>query len=161
MTPLVQTIALLLGTTVCLGAASVPDAPTRAAPAASPPEIGVNTGIRPGDDFYAYANSDWLKKTEIPADRGRWGARDEIDAKTKVQLASLFDEAAAQPPGSYQRKVADFYAAYLTDSVIEAKGITSIKPLLNRIDGVHDKAALARLLGSGLRVDVGGAWDSR
>jgi putative endopeptidase len=154
MARVLQTIVLLLGTACCHGAASVADAGAGAAPTAPPHEIGVNADIKPGDDFYAYANGDWLKTTEIPADRSRWGARNEIDEKTRVQLASLVEEAAARPSGSFQRKVADFYAAYLTDSVIEAKGITSIKPLLNRIDGVHDKAALARLLGSGLRVDV-------
>ena len=125
---------------------SVPVAPTQ--------ESGVDTSIRPGDDFYAYANGDWLKETTIPAGLGRWSARDEIDANTKRQVATLIEEAATQPLGSYQRKVADFYTAYLADNVIEAKGITSIKPLLTRIDGVHDKVALTRLLGSDLRADV-------
>jgi len=154
MTQVMPAIVLLLGATVCHGVASVADARTPVAPAASPQEIGVDTGIKPGDDFYAYANGDWLKTTEIPTDRSRWGARNEIDEKTTAQLASLIEKAAKRPPGSYQRKVADFYAAYLTNGVIEAKGVTPIKPLLNRIDGVHDKTALARLLGSGLRADV-------
>ena len=154
MTRTLQTIVLLLGTTGFHGTASVADTRTPAIPAASPQEIGVDTGIKPGDDFYSYANGDWLKATQIPADRSRWGARNEIDEKTRAQLASLIEAAAKRSPGSYQRKVADFYAAYLSESAIEAKGVTSIRPLLNRIDGVHDKTALARLLGGGLRADV-------
>ena len=42
-------------------------------------ETGVDPSIRPGDDFFAYANGGWLKATEIPAGRDRWTARNEID----------------------------------------------------------------------------------
>src|SRR5437773_685984 len=125
MTRTLQTIVLLLATTGFHGAASVAGTRTPATPAASPQEIGLDTRIKPGDDFYSYANGDWLEATQIPADRSRWGARNEIDEKTRTQLASLIEEAAKRSPGSYQRKVADFYAAYLSESVIEAKGVTS------------------------------------
>jgi putative endopeptidase len=66
MTQVMPAIALLLGATVCHGVASVADARTPVAPAASPQETGVDTGIKPGDDFYAYANGDWLKMTQNP-----------------------------------------------------------------------------------------------
>ena len=29
--------------------------------------------VRPGDDFYQYANGDWLAHHEIPADKSSWG----------------------------------------------------------------------------------------
>ena len=56
--------------------------------------------------------------------------------------------------GSTARKVADFRAAYLNEAAIEARGIAPLKPLLDSIDHVGDKAALTRLLGRGLRADV-------
>src|SRR3546814_4059873 len=42
-------------------------------------ELGINkaamdTGVKPGNDFYAYANGNWQKTTEIPADRASTGA---------------------------------------------------------------------------------------
>jgi putative endopeptidase len=117
-------------------------------------DSGVDIGIKPGDDFYAYANGEWLKDTQIPAGKARWSDRDFYEEKTKRQIASLIVAAAALPSGSYQRKVADFYAAYLNTPLIEEKGLAPIKPLLKRIDDVHDKAALTRLLGSELRADV-------
>jgi putative endopeptidase len=129
------------------------DAKTRVDDVMATHERGVDPSVMPGDDFFAYANGDWLKSNQIPADKNRWGARNELDEKVKLQLATLVEEAAGQP-GSDQRKVADFYRAYQTDGVIEAKGIGPAKPLLNRIDAVHDKAALSRLLGSDLRADV-------
>src|ERR1700719_4559880 len=31
----------------------------------------MDPSVKPGDDFYRYANGDWIKRTEIPPDRGR------------------------------------------------------------------------------------------
>jgi predicted metalloendopeptidase len=117
-------------------------------------QTNVDTGVKPGDDFFAYANSGWLRSTEIPAGKERWGARNEIDELTRRQVAALVDDAAAAPAGSPARKVADFRAAYLNESAIEARGLAPIKPLLDRIDRINDKPALVRALGSGLAADV-------
>jgi putative endopeptidase len=117
-------------------------------------ESGVDPSIRPGDDFFVYANGDWLKTTELPAGRERWNARNEIDELTRQQVLKLLDDAGAEPAGSTARKVADFRAAYLNEAAIEARGLAALQPLLDSIDHVQDKAALTRLLGSGLGADV-------
>ncbi|MCE9523553.1 MAG: M13 family peptidase, partial [Alphaproteobacteria bacterium] len=127
-------------------------------------ESGVDASIKPGDDFFAYANGAWLKATEIPVGKERVTVRTEIDALTRVRVAKLLDDAGAAPAGTIARKVADFRAAYLNEAAIEAKGIAPLKPLFESIDRVQDKAALTRLLGSGLRADVDplnwGVYDS-
>jgi putative endopeptidase len=117
-------------------------------------EPGVDPSIQPGDDFFAYANGSWLQATEIPAGKDRWNARNEISDLTRQQVAKLLDDAGAEPAGSTGRKVADFRAAYLNEAAIEARGIAPLKPLLDSIDHVGDKAALTRFLGRGLRADV-------
>ncbi len=122
--------------------------------AAAAQDIGVDAGIRPGDDFFAYANGGWLEATEIPAGQQRWDARTEIAEQTRQRIDKLLADAGAAPVGSGARKVAYFHAAYLNEAAIEAKGIAPLKPLLARIDRVRDKAALIRLLGRGLRADV-------
>jgi putative endopeptidase len=114
----------------------------------------VDNRIKPGDDFNAYANGGWLQLTELPADKGRWTGRDEIEETTKKQIAAVMQEAAGRPAGSSERKVADFRAAYLDEGAIESKGLGPAKPLLDRIGKVRDRAALTRLLGSDLRADV-------
>ena len=117
-------------------------------------EAGVDTTVQPGDDFFAWANGAWLKANDIPVGKERWSARSEIDEVTRRQITKLIDDGATAPAGSDARKVADFRAAYSTEAAIEARGLASLQPLLDRIDGVHDKVALARLLGSELRADV-------
>jgi len=143
-----------LAVAVLSTATTAASAQTTAAQTASATEVGVDTSIQPGNDFFVYANGAWLKATEIPVGKERWSARDEIVALTRQRVMQLLDAAAAGPTGSTARKVADFRAAYLNEAAIEAKGVAPIKPALNRIDRVRDKAGLTRLLGSGLRADV-------
>jgi len=153
----------LLATSGLCVTATAADSPM-AAPTHHAAETGVDTSILPGEDFFAYANGAWLKATEIPAGKERWNARSEIDELTRQQIAKLIDDAAAAPAGSDARKVADFRAAYLNETAIEAQGLASLKPLFDRIDAIHDKVALAGLLGSELRADVDplnwGVYDS-
>jgi putative endopeptidase len=117
-------------------------------------ESTVDASIAPGDDFFAYANGGWLKATALPAGRERWGARDELEELTRRRIAALLDDASAAPAGSAARKVADFRAAYSNEAAIEARGLASLEPLLDRVEKVSDRAELARLLGRGMRADV-------
>ena len=117
-------------------------------------DAAVSTSIAPGDDFFGYANGAWLEATSIPAGKGRWTGRDEIQEVVRRRIAALLEDAAAAPAGSAARKVADFRAAYLNEAAIEAGGLAPLRPLLDRVDRVSDKAELTRLLGRGMRADV-------
>jgi putative endopeptidase len=117
-------------------------------------EPGVDNGVQPGDDFFAYANGDWLKTTRIPKGLGRWTVRDEINARTAEQVAQVMNDIIASPVGPNARKIVDYRAAYLDADIIEARGLAPIQPLLHRIERLRNKAALTRLLGEWLRADV-------
>ncbi len=123
---------------------------TSSAQKMAPLERTVDANIRPGDDFFSYANGAWLKATVIPAGRERWGPRDEIGARVRQQIADVLET----PKGSLGKKVADFRAAYANEAAIEARGIKPLAPMLARIDAVTDKESLANLLGASARADV-------
>ncbi|MGH9886717.1 MAG: M13 family peptidase, partial [bacterium] len=122
--------------------------------AAASLEPTVDASIKPGDDFFAYANGGWLKATAIPPGKDRWGARDEINDVTRARVMQLLDDARSAPAGSIPRKVADFRVALLNETAIDAKGLAPLKSYLDSIDRVHDKVGLTRLLGRGMRADV-------
>ena len=82
-------------------------------------ESGVDASIKPGDDFFAYANGAWLKATAIPAGKERWSGRNQIEELTRQRVAKLLDDARTAPPGSDARKVADFRSAYLNQAAID------------------------------------------
>jgi putative endopeptidase len=125
-----------------------------AAQSAPTMEAGLDLTIKPGDDFYAYANGEWLKATQIPAGKKRWSDRNDFDQQADARVRQLATQAASQPPGSYQRKVADFYAAYMNEAAIETRGLEPVKQQLQQVDSLRDKTSLASFLGSGLRIDA-------
>jgi putative endopeptidase len=117
---------------------------------------GLDRSVTPGDDFFGYANGAWFKATEIPPDVAAWGSGPALVEETNKRVRALLDQAMADnaPVGSEVRKVADYYATFMDEAAIEARGSAPLKPALDRIAAVKDKSGLARLLGEDLRADV-------
>lgn len=117
---------------------------------------GMNRAAAPGDDFYAYANGAWQAATAIPADRSSWSMFAQIAEDTNPRLKALLEAAAADPAHAapHARLAGDFYAAYLDEAAIEARGLAPLQPELRAIAALADKTALARYLGSTVRADT-------
>jgi predicted metalloendopeptidase len=143
----------VLGLAATVVAAESPDAPATTGPGID--LTGMDRSVAPGDDFFRYANGAWMKATEIPADRPAFGPDAILAELTTTRTADLIKEAAAKAPaGSDARKVGDYYAAYLDEAAIEARGLAPLQPTLDRIAAIADRKALARYLGGTLRADV-------
>jgi putative endopeptidase len=117
---------------------------------------GMDASITPGDDFFAYANGTWLKRTSIPSDRSSYGVLAHLRELTDERVANLIREiaASAPPPGSVARQVADYYNSFMDEAGIEAKGLAPLRPTLQRIEAIKDGAMLAHFLGTTLRADT-------
>jgi len=137
-------------------AEKAPAAPAQAAqPAPQPASQPAQATLRPGDDFFAWANGDWLAKTEIPADRGSWGAMASLAEETNQRIVKLIEDTAGDKAAAGDaRKVADYYTTYMDEAAIEQKGTAPLKAGLAKIAAIRDKAALTRALGAGIRADV-------
>ncbi len=116
----------------------------------------MDRSVKPGDDFYEYANGEWLRHTEIPADRAAFGVFSKLADISNQRTAALIEAAAKSnaPAGSEQRKIADLYASYMDEAGIEAKGLAPLRAQLDAIAAIRDKKELARALGESLRADV-------
>ncbi|HTV19743.1 MAG TPA: M13 family metallopeptidase, partial [Polyangiaceae bacterium] len=116
----------------------------------------MDLSVLPGSDFFSFANGSWLKQTEIPPDRSGWSVAAELQQETALGLRALLEAtvAAAPPPASEARKVADYYSSFMDEAAIEGRGITPLKPALDRIAALKTKLDLARELGESLRADV-------
>jgi putative endopeptidase len=117
---------------------------------------GMDRSAKPGDAFYDYANGTWLKQTEIPADRSTYGAGAMLAEIVDHRVRELIQETAkgTAPAGSERRKIGDFYTAFMDTTAIDAAGLKPLQPTLDSIAAIHDRAGLARFLGSTLRADV-------
>ena len=116
----------------------------------------IDRSVKPGDDFYHYANGAWIKRTEIPADRVGMDVWTKLADVGNKRMADLIAEIAKSNPaaGSPTRKVADLYNSYMDEAGIEAKGLTPLRPHLDAIAAIKDKRELAHALGESLRADV-------
>jgi len=116
----------------------------------------MDRSVKPGDDFYEYANGDWIKRTEIPPDRGRIGVFTALSELSDKRTADLIEEMAkgAAQTGSGARKIADLYNSYMDEATIESRGLTPLEPHLKVIAAIRNKQELARALGESLRADV-------
>src|SRR6185369_1761481 len=110
----------------------------------------MDTSVRPGDDFYLYANGTWEKNTQIRPDRAFESPASDLYDQHEQKLQNLIEQAAkTQDPNS--RRIAVFYHSYMDESAIEAAGLNPLKPQLQAIAAISDKHQLARALGETLR----------
>jgi len=116
----------------------------------------MDRSVRPGDDFYQYANGEWLKHTEIPPDRIDVNVFTKLADLSNKRTSDLIEEIAKSnpPAGSSSRKVADLYNSYMDEAAIEAKSLSPLRPHLEAIAAIRDKQELAHALGETLRADV-------
>ena len=115
-----------------------------------------DTSINPGDDFDGYANGGWRAKTEIPADRSSTGVGYEVFKVAEGRNADLIKAIAQANPdaGTDDRRIADYYSAFLDTAGIEQRGLAPLKPELDAINALGDKAGLSRMLGANMRADT-------
>ncbi|MGD0499564.1 MAG: M13 family metallopeptidase [Bryobacteraceae bacterium] len=129
---------------------------TPSSPAAGIDLAGMDKSVAPGDDFNAYANGGWIKATPIPADKSSYGVFTMLADETRKRLLALIQESANAGSAASEdtRKIGDFYASFMDEAAIEAKGIAPLQPQLDAIAAIADRPALARALGGRLRADV-------
>ncbi len=116
----------------------------------------IDRSVEPGNDFYRFANGDWIKRSEIPPDRAGIDVFTKLGDLSNKRTKDLIEEIAKSnaAAGSGERKVADLFNSYMNESAIEAKGMAPLKPHLDAIAAIHDKKDLAHALGETLRADV-------
>src|SRR5439155_2290266 len=102
-------------------------------------KANMDLSVKPGDNFYLYANGNWIKNNPIPASKTRWGSFDVLHEESLQRLRNLLDEAAANTKKDRTTQmIGDFYASGMDSAAIEKKGIQPIKANLDRIAGLQD-----------------------
>ncbi|TRY29211.1 M13 family metallopeptidase [Aliiglaciecola sp. M165] len=123
--------------------------------------------VKPGDDFFNYAGGTWYRNFEMPSDKTRYGAFDKLAERSEKQIKAIIDEvASAQNLNAEQQMIADFYASYMDTETANAKGITPIAPVLERINNIENKTQLTEAFGrswldGSVSPIAGGMWFNR
>ncbi len=114
--------------------------------------------INPGDDFYRYANGLWLKAAVIPEGQSVFDTRAILVARTSQRVREIILSAATaqSTKGSISQKVGDYYASFVDESGIEAKGMAPLADEMSAILAINDRLSLSAYLGATLNREVDG-----
>src|SRR6218665_684346 len=109
---------------------------------------GIDSAIKPGDNFFMYVNKIWYDSAIIPASQSGVGSYSFLNFPQRIRLQGILDSVAASnnPAGSIEQKVGDFYASGMDTVAIDKRGYEPIKPILAKIDAAADLPALLRIV---------------
>lgn len=142
--------AVLLGTATATTNAHLITAPV----AVAIPPWGINlsiidSNVKPGDDFFAYANNGWLKTAKIPDDRSSAGVNLELNLQNEARLKTIVKDLTTRKNiTAEQKKLCDFYHAYMDQNQIETAGLTPALADLKKIAALKTRDDIARAMGN-------------
>lgn len=99
----------------------------------------MDLSIRPGDNFYLYANGTWLKNNPVPPSRTRWASFDKLNEDNLARLRTLLETAAAgADKDPHMQKIGDLYLSGMDSAALETLGYQPMRPDLDRIAAIAD-----------------------
>jgi putative endopeptidase len=116
----------------------------------------IDAKVRPQDDFFQHLNGEWLKTAQIPDDKSSWGSFAKLRDDTLPQLRSIIEDLQARKhkAGSNEQKIADLYASYMNEALLEKQGVKPLSGELSQIRGIKDKKALPGVIARLSRIGV-------
>lgn len=136
------------------------DAPTEKGRESGIDRVGMNLQVKPGDDFFEYANGNWLKTAEIPADQTAWGSFSILQEQNLERLHAIAQDAVGARDADRAR-VGALYAAFMDEQGIAAHGLQPLARELAAIAALDDHAAIAAYFGHASVIGVAsplGLW---
>lgn len=110
----------------------------------------LDTTCEPCQDFYRFANGEWMKKNPVPEAYPRWGRFDALAETNRDHLRQILEKAAANrgaAPGSNEQKIGDFYASCMDEPRANSDGAKPLEPELAHIAAIRDVASLRTEIG--------------
>ena len=118
---------------------------------------GMDTTVKPGDDFAVYASGNWFRKTKIPASEDGWGSFYILSDDNIKQIHTILEDVSSKnnDAGSLEQKVGDLYKSGMDTATLEKLGYDPIKPLLAKISVLKDYKELVKYAADGFKTGDG------
>jgi len=107
---------------------------------------GIDTSIKPGDNFFRFVNGRWYDTVKIAGDQSGVGSYSFMNIPQKQLLQNILDSVSKtkNAMGSIDQKVGDFYASGMDTATINQRGYQPIKQILTRIDAINSVPSLIK-----------------
>lgn len=107
----------------------------------------MDKAVRPGDDFYKFANGGWQKSNPLPKAYSRFGTFDQLQENNNKRINTILSELQKKKyaKGTTEQKLSDFYKLALDTASRNRQGIEPVKPILNSIEAASTKEQLQQL----------------
>ncbi|GHN01237.1 metallopeptidase [Cytophagales bacterium WSM2-2] len=114
---------------------------------------GIDSSVKPGDNFFRYVNGKWYDTVKIDADQVGVGSYRYLNIPQKKLLQHILDSVSKNTyaSGTIEQKVGDFYASGMDTTTVNQRGYEPIKPLLDRINAIKDVPALMKYVADELK----------
>lgn len=116
----------------------------------------LDRSVRPQDDLYRFANGGWLQRAQIPGDRVTYGTFAELTERTENDLRVILEN--LKGSSATEQTLKNFYASVLDEVTIEARGVSPMRPDLDRIDGIDSPKTFAEVTGQLSAIGAGGPF---
>jgi putative endopeptidase len=108
---------------------------------------GQDTSVKPGDDFFRYADGKAVDKLAIPPDRARFGAFDQLYDLSEARSRAVIEAPGSAAANTDEGKIKALYASFMNQGRLEALGAAPLEPELAAIKAAKTRSDLARLMG--------------
>jgi len=117
----------------------------------------VDANVKPGDNFYMFANGNWKKNNPLPEDKSRYGSFDVLREKARTDVKNLLAEVVkgTHKDGTSAQKIADLYNIGMDTARLEKEGISAIVPELERIDKIKSSKDVCEQIGHMHHMPIG------
>lgn len=109
----------------------------------------LDTTIAPGNDFFRYANGNWMKNNPIPPEYSRWGAFNQLQEQNNEDLKTIMESAfvaKSTKKGSPEQLIGDFYASGMDSTNIDKLGAEPLKNEIALIDAAKSLDEIQSLI---------------
>jgi putative endopeptidase len=109
---------------------------------------GMDPSVKPGDDFFAYANGKWATRTDIPGDKVRYGNFDKLAVLSESRVHAIVEDAVAgKLKDKDGAKIGAAYASFMNEALADKLGAAPIRPALAQIRATASKDAFTDMMG--------------